>query len=72
MTALSRDEILNMPVTDRLALIGELWDSMPDEKLPIPPAHRAELERRLVSFEHDIEEGVSWDELKAELEALTA
>ena len=67
MAALSHNDILSMSVSDRLALIGELWDSIPDAQLPVPASHRAELEKRLATFEDDIKDGVRWETLKAEL-----
>jgi len=46
-------ELLSTPlsVDQRLELIGLLWDSIPDEELPLPDWHRQELERRLQAAE---------------------
>jgi putative addiction module component (TIGR02574 family) len=52
----------------RLQLIEWLWDSLEDKDIPVTAAQRAELERRLASFEEDREEGVPWKDLKTELE----
>ena len=38
---------------ERLDLIGELWDSLENEEMPISPEWQAELERRLADFEQD-------------------
>src|SRR5256885_7744984 len=44
-----RDEILQLPATERLKLLEEIWDSLAatPEEVPIPDWHRAELDRRL-------------------------
>lgn len=41
---------------------------MSDEDLPLTPAQREELEVRLVTLDQDRREGISWEDLKAELE----
>jgi len=45
----------NLSVEQRLELIGELWDSIPDspDELPVPEWHRAELKRRLAAADAD-------------------
>ncbi|HMK69202.1 MAG TPA: addiction module protein [Stellaceae bacterium] len=50
MTAPSRSDLRRLPSQERLALIGELWDSLTDEQTPLTPAQEAELERRLASL----------------------
>jgi putative addiction module component (TIGR02574 family) len=65
-------ELLRTPlsVTQRLELIGELWDSIPDsvEALPIPDWHREELERRLAAADADPEAAIPWEEVKRRLQ----
>lgn len=65
MKVLSRDEIARLSPSERLTLIGDLWDSLGDS--PMPAGQSAELERRLASFDEDVADAVSWDQLKAEL-----
>lgn len=64
-------ELLRTPlsVQQRLDLIGELWDSIPDsvETLPIPDWHREELERRLAKADADPEAAIPWDEVRRRL-----
>lgn len=67
MSTLTLEEISRLSPPERLALIGDLWDSLSDAELPATPAQRAELERRLESFEHDRASAVTWEQLKAEL-----
>ncbi len=71
MTTLTRDEIAKLTPPERLALIGDLWDSIADTDLPVPPAQRDELLRRLASFDLDRQQSVTWEHLKAELAART-
>ena len=44
-----RDEILQLPATERLKLLEEIWDSLAatPQEVPIPDWHKAELDRRL-------------------------
>jgi len=58
-----------MSPLERLALIGELWDSMTDGELGISPAQQRELTRRLGSFDQDEAQAVTWESLEAELAA---
>ena len=71
MTTLTRDEITRLSPPERLALIGELWDSMTDAELPTPPEQLRELERRLASFDEDRTQAVCWEQLETELAART-
>ena len=69
MSTLTFEEIARLSPPERLALIGDLWDSLSDAELPVAPAQRVELERRMDSFERDRAGGVTWEQLKAELAA---
>ena len=69
MHTLTREEIARLTAPERLALIGDLWDSLADEDLPLPPAQLRELEQRLRDVEKDLPEATTWEELKAELAA---
>lgn len=68
MEVLNPDEILRLTTTERLSLIGQIWDSLEHEHLPLTGAQEAELERRLGSLDDDRRDGISWTALKAELE----
>ena len=45
------DEILRLPLKDRLQLVEDVWDSIAatPEAVPLPEWHKAELDRRLDS-----------------------
>jgi putative addiction module component (TIGR02574 family) len=64
-------ELLRTPlsVEQRLELIGELWDSIPDsvEELPVPDWHRQELERRLTAADADPDAAIPWDQVQNRL-----
>jgi putative addiction module component (TIGR02574 family) len=64
---LTPDEITRLSPQERLTLIEQLWDSLSDSDVPLPPAQQAELERRVATLEHDRAHGVTWESLKAEL-----
>jgi len=64
----THDELLSLTPPERLELIAQLWDSLEDDQLPLTAAQEAELDRRLASLDQDRREGVTWAELKAELE----
>ena len=65
---LSSDEISRLSVDERLELIGQLWDSLEHEALPLSDAQQHELDRRLATLDQDRAEGLSWDQVRAELE----
>ena len=64
-------ELLRMPLTveQRLELIGELWDSIPDslEALPVPQWHQEELDRRLAAADANADAAIPWEEVKGRL-----
>ena len=67
MGSLSSDQLARLSPEERLALIGELWDSLSDADVPLPEAQQAELSRRLSSLDQDLSKAVEWEELRAEL-----
>lgn len=68
---ITHDEISKLTAAERMTLIAELWDSITDADLPLPKAQQDELLHRLESFEEDQKQAVSWEALKAELNART-
>jgi putative addiction module component (TIGR02574 family) len=51
----------------RLALIGEIWDSLSLDTLPIPPEHRELLDQRIAAADADPKARKSWEEVRARL-----
>ncbi|MEX3556258.1 MAG: addiction module protein [Burkholderia gladioli] len=64
---MTHDDIARLTAPERLALIGELWDSLSEEETPLPMAQFQELQRRMASFDHDRAHATSWEHLKTEL-----
>lgn len=64
---LSKDEIFELPVQERLHLIETLWDSIDPNELPVPESHQRALDRSLADYARDPEEGSSWAEVRDEL-----
>ncbi len=58
-------------VEERLALIGEIWQSIEVERQPLPltDAHRAELDRRLAEHRAHPERAKTWEEVQAHIRA---
>jgi putative addiction module component (TIGR02574 family) len=67
MPTITHDEITRLSPEERLTLIGELWDSLDPADVPVTPTQRAELRRRLDSFEQDRSDGITWEQLRAQL-----
>jgi len=55
--------------SERLELIGEIWDSIASagEDLPLPGWHRSEVERRRAAAEADPGASIPWEVVKARL-----
>ncbi|MDX2037248.1 MAG: addiction module protein [Isosphaeraceae bacterium] len=49
-------------ITERIELIGEIWDSLSEahEDSALPDGHRLELERRRLAAEADPRAGIPW------------
>ena len=58
-----------MSVPQRLELIGEIWDSIPDDAdaWEVPDWHREELDLRLAEADANPSAAIPWEEAKARL-----
>lgn len=63
---LTPSEIRQLPVSERLRLIEEIWDLLDGETeaLPVPEWHKAELDRRLDALDQGTSTGATWDEVR--------
>jgi putative addiction module component (TIGR02574 family) len=61
------DRVSRLSQADRLALIGEIWQSIDVEELDVTQAERDLLDGRLADLHDDPAAGRSWDEVEAEL-----
>ena len=67
MAHFTHDDIVRLSPQERIELIGELWDSIGERDVPLPPAEAAELRRRLESFDEDERQAVGWETFKDQL-----
>ena len=71
MGILTKQQIAELSVEERLELFSRLWDSFDegfvDEHTSLTPAQMEELEARLETLEEDRKEAVSWEEIKADM-----
>ena len=68
MTQPSHD-YTKLSAEERLDLIGEIWDSLENEDLPLSPEWEAELDRRLADFEKNPSEARPASEVIARIRA---
>jgi putative addiction module component (TIGR02574 family) len=52
---------------ERIDLIGEIWDSIEAEAVPLTSAQKAELDSRLETLDEDIKQGRDAAEVLADL-----
>ena len=66
MKQFSVTEILELPVTERIRLVEQIWDSIAavPEAVPVSEELKAELDRRLMEFEANPEGGSPWEEIR--------
>ena len=66
MKPITLDEVLQLPVPDRIRIVEAIWDSIVDspEELEISDEQRAELDRRLESLERNPHAGAPWAEVR--------
>jgi putative addiction module component (TIGR02574 family) len=62
------EEALKLSPRARLQLIGELWDTLSEEDIPVTAEERALLDSRLADLEAHPNDQSSWPEVEARLE----
>ena len=70
MTTLDMDAIQQLSVAERLALIGEIWDSISVDDpgaVPVTEGHLAEAHRRLAAHDADPSSAIPWDRAEKKL-----
>ena len=69
MNAAIETALLALSPAERILLVEEIWDRIAAEPdlVPLSPAHRAELDRRLDALEKNPEPGRPWAEVRDEL-----
>jgi putative addiction module component (TIGR02574 family) len=53
--------IRSLTAEQRLALIGDIWDSLAPAEIPLSKEQREELDRRLDDLATDPHPGIPWD-----------
>lgn len=69
MNATIESELRALSATERILLVEEIWDRIAAEpdNVPLSPAHRSELDRRLEALEKNPESGRPWAEVRDEI-----
>jgi putative addiction module component (TIGR02574 family) len=57
----------HLSARERIDLIGEIWDSIDAEAIPLTVAQEAELDLRLATLDEDIKQGRDAAEVLADL-----
>lgn len=62
MDAVARKNILNLSAAERIALIGDIWDSLVEspEAIELTEMEKVELDRRLEAYRNDPAAGDAW------------
>jgi putative addiction module component (TIGR02574 family) len=70
MARMTHEEIEQLTVAERVALVEEIWDSIAaaPERLPLTEAQRRELDRRLALHEQHPDRAIPWEEVRAKLQ----
>ncbi len=65
----ARDELLTLPLAERIELVEDLWDSIAAdaELVPVPESHRRELARRRAAHREDPTAVRPWEEVRRRL-----
>ena len=71
--AVDLQQLRQLPISERLQLVEELWDSIaaeaPDDAFPVSPELAAELEQRLADHRANPDAARPWEEVRAEIVA---
>ena len=71
----SIDDLHKLPVSERLQLVEDLWDSIAedsvDEAFPVTPELAEELEQRLGEIDADPESALPWDVVRDRIRRLS-
>jgi len=69
MKSITLEEVLRLPVPERIRIVETIWDSIADtpEAVALTDEQKAELDRRLEAFESNPDAGSSWDEVRARI-----
>ena len=59
-------EIFELSVAERIQIVEDIWDSIVStpEEISLSEAEKAELDKRLESYQQNPNEGIEWETLK--------
>ena len=65
----SAAETLNLPISERIQLVTEIWDSIAEfpDKIELTPSTRKLLDKRLAAYRANLDQGSPWQEVKRRL-----
>ena len=68
--AITLVDIEKLSVSERIELIGYIWDSIEasSEKIELTQAQKDELDRRMAAYRVDHDKGAPWEEVEEEIE----
>jgi putative addiction module component (TIGR02574 family) len=69
MNDIHLSELLKLTPAERIQLAQDLWDSLPEDAVPLTEEQLRELERRLAEHEANPGFALPWSEVRARLEA---
>ena len=66
MKSITLEEVLQLPVPERIRIVEAIWDSIADapEALELSDEQKAELDRRLEDLEENPGGGSTWTEVR--------
>lgn len=59
-------EFSHLSTQERLDLIGQLWESLTPDAVPVTLAQKNEIKRRLATLDRDIDQGRDADDILAD------
>ena len=67
----SLTDIQQLSVAERIQLVEDIWDTIAatPEQVPLTPAQRDELDRRLEAYRNRPPSGASWQEVKSRIQS---
>lgn len=69
MNTTSLSDLLKLSPAERIQLAQDLWDSVPEESIPLTEEQVLELERRLAEHRANPESARAWEEIRERLRA---
>ena len=69
MIKLSRADVLNLSVPERIQLVEDIWDSIAEvpEQVKLTEEQKAELDRRLDAYHQNPDEGSPWEFVREQI-----